>query len=373
MKKIRDGHLRTWIEVERKAVAHNYRVFRRLVGLKVKLMAVVKSNGYGHGLVPFAKLLSRLGADWLGVDSMVEAERLREEGLIIPILVLGYTRPENFARAAFDQISLTISTPESLSAVGKFVRREPILGRQLRLQLKVDTGMHRQGFLLAEFQKLQPVFKSRSWQGIYSHLAASEGKARPATKAQIREFENFLSRAPSRQLLKHLAATGGALAYPEARFDLVRIGLGLYGLWPNQSLRRRFGSKIKLHPALQWKTVISEVKILPAGGRVGYDLTESVRPGTKLAVCPVGYWHGYPRALSGLGRVRIKNQWAKVIGRVSMDMITVDVSRVNNARVGDEVVLIGKGCPAEQLAQLAHTSNYEIVTRLNPLIERFYI
>ncbi|MBI2097413.1 MAG: alanine racemase [Candidatus Vogelbacteria bacterium] len=367
MTRIENSHLRTWIEVDTPAVAHNYRRFRQFLGSRVKLMAVVKSNGYGHGLVPFAKLLSALGTDWLGVDSMVEARRLREEGIKLPILVLGYTRPAFYREAARLGVALTISSGESLIQLltSNF---QPLI------HLKVDTGMHRQGFLFADFKKLLPKFKLLKLQGIYSHLAASDGKSRAATQAQIKEFGKFLVLISKQHLIKHLAATGGAIACPEARFDLVRIGLGLYGLWPNKSLRRRFGSKINLRPALTWRTVISEIKILPAGGRVGYDLTERVKPGTKLAVCPVGYWHGYPRALSGSGRVLIKNQWAKVIGRVSMDMIVIDVTKVKNLQVGEEVTLLGgrSGPPAEDLARLAQTSNYEIITRLNPLIERFY-
>ena len=139
--------------------------------------------------------------------------------------------------------------------------------------------------------------------------------------------------------------------------------------------RRRFQNKIKLAPALIWKTIVSEVKTLPDGGAIGYDFTESVKAGTKIAVCPIGYWHGYPRFLSGVGRVRIKNHFAKVLGRVSMDMIVIEVTKIKNLGVGDEVVLLDgrKGPTAEELASLTQTSSYEIITRLNPLIQRFYI
>lgn len=365
MKKFANGHLRTWVDVGTRAVAHNYRLFRKLLGPKVKLMAVVKSNAYGHGLVDFSRLITKFGADWLGVDSIVEARRLREAGIKKPILVLGYTRPALYREAVRLGVTLTISSREALHSL-LTSHFSP------QIHIKVDTGMHRQGFLFEEFKKLLPKFEPLKLQGIYSHLAASDGKLRSAAEAQIKEFENFLAMMPNHRWFKHLAATGAAIAYPDARYDLVRIGLGLYGLWPNENLRRRFGRTITLSPALTWKTVIAEVKTLPAGGRVGYDLTERVKPGTKLAICPVGYWHGYPRALSSVGQVMIKNQSARVIGRVSMDMLTLDVTRIKNVRVGDQVILLGYSCPAEQLAFLAETSNYEIITRLNPLIERFY-
>ncbi len=345
-------------------------------------MAVAKSNAYGHGLVPYAKLLIELGADWLGVDSIVEAQTLRATGVTAPILVLGYTRPDNFAAAALAGISLTISTFESLTILRHFSSDQP-----LKLHLKVDTGMHRQGFLLAEFPKFLHLLKKFQpavvVEGIYSHLAAaSDPRLKSSVRSQIKEFEKFLTLAeadgfPQSSLLKHLAATGGTLSYPEARYDLVRIGLGLLGLYPDQ-----LKSKIKLQPALVWKTIISEIKTLSADDRVGYDLTEKVRRGTQLAVCPIGYWHGYPRLLSSVGRVRIKNQFAKIIGRVSMDMIIVDVTKIKNLarrrnglNIGDEVILLeGKSGPtAEEIARLAQTNSYEIITRLNPLIQRFYV
>jgi len=392
-----NGHLRTWIEVDRAAIAHNYRAFRRLIGSKinlvregtfsdeVKLMAIAKSNAYGHGLVPYAKLLTTLGADWLGVDSIVEAQTLRGVGLTIPILVLGYTRPDNFAAASAANISLTVSTFESLAALKNLTKISS--AHPLRLHLKVDTGMRRQGFLLSEFPRflkaLKKINRVARVEGVYSHLAApSDPKLKSSVKNQIKEFENFLNLAaaagwPRDSLLKHLSATGAALGHPDARYDLVRIGLGLFGLQSSQ-----LKSKIVLQPALTWKTIVSEIKTLPAAGGVGYDLTERVGAGTRLAICPIGYWHGYPRLLSGVGRVRIKNQFAKIIGRVSMDMIAIDVTKIEKLarrggglKVGDEVVLLDgkKGPTAEELARLAQTINYEIITRLNPLIERFYV
>lgn len=366
MKKFANGRLRTWIEIDTRAVAHNYRTFRKLLGPKVKLMAVVKSNAYGHGLVDFSHLLTKLGVDWLGVDSIVEAVALRRAGIKKDILVLGYTRPINFSAAYRNDIAVTISSLNSL-------RQLLALARPPQFHLKIDTGMHRQGLLLEDFKKLLSEFKQFKPQGLYSHLAVSAGNFQTATKNQIKEFEKFSALVSKHNLIKHLVATGGAIGYPRARFNLARIGVGLYGLWPNESLRRRFGRKIKLHPALTWKTIISEIKTLPRSGRVGYDFTEAVGAGTKIAICPVGYWHGYPRALSSRGRVFVNNQSVKVIGRVSMDMVVIDVTKVKKLKVGDTVTLLGDGLPAELLATRAQTSSYEIITRLNPLIERFYL
>jgi len=365
MTKIEHSRLRTWIEIDPRAVAHNYRTVRKLLGPKVGLMAVVKSNAYGHGLIQFSKLLARLGVDWLGVDSIVEAVALRRAGVKKEILVLGYTQPANLSVAARDDIVVTISSFHSL-------RQLFPLSHPPQFHLKLDTGMHRQGFILEDYKKLLPMLKHLPLTGIYSHLAALGSGSQSAVRAQVTEFKKFLVAVENFKLTKHLVSTGGAIAYPNARFDLARIGLGLYGLWPNDDLRRRFGEKIKLQPVLVWKTIISEVKILTSGGTVGYDFTERVKPGTKMAVCPVGYWHGFPRALSSIGEVMVRGHLVKVIGRVSMDMIVIDVTKIKNLRVGDVVTLIGDGLPAEHLARLAQTSPYEIITRLNPLIQKFY-
>ena len=162
------------------------------------------------------------------------------------------------------------------------------------------------------------------------------------------------------------------MLYPQAHYDLVRPGISLFGLWPSLESKASCAEKIDLKPALVWKSIVSEVKNLPAHQPVGYDLTESLPAAGRIAIIPVGYWHGYDRSLSGTGRVIIKGQPAKVLGRVSMDMLIVDVSKINEATVGDEAILLGSDFNAEQMAELAQTTNYEIITRLNPLIKRVY-
>jgi len=386
--------LRTWIEIDRAAVAHNYQSFRHLIdpaqqlGGKASklLMGVVKSNAYGHGLWDMARTLVELGVDWLGVDSIVEAVRLRENKIAKPILVLGYTLPEHFAAAAAAGITLSISGFESLEAL-----RLANFPQPLRIHIKVDTGMSRQGFLPNVWSKLLSSLErlpaSVVVDGVFSHLAAA-GLARftHSTHRQIEIFEKFLAEFDTRKIhqserfIRHLAATSATVAYTEAHYDLVRVGLGLYGYWPSGSSRNgppasgRI-SRPKLEPPLAWKTIVSEIKSFEKPARVGYNFTGKVAAGARLAICPIGYWHGYPRALSNCGRVRINRQFTRVVGRVSMDMIAIDVNKMKNLQVGDEVVLLDgvRGPSAEELAELTKTSPYEIITRLNPLIERFYI
>ncbi len=380
--RIETNNLRTWIEIKEAAVKNNYDAWRKLIGSKTKLLGVVKSNAYGHGLVPFAQLLEKFGVDYLGVDSIVEAVRLREVGVKKPILVLGYTRPENFASASEQDIAITISTLESWRALLNLK-----LKKTLKVHLKVDTGMHRQGFLMGDFEVLLkelPAPTEREGEvkieGIYSHLAAaSMSELANSVAAQRQEFEKFLNKldeagVKSENLIKHLAASGGSMGYPETHYDMVRIGLGMYGYYPSPEWEKNFADKVKLEPVLTWKTIIGEVKVIPEDGTVGYDCTERVTAGTKLAVCPIGYWHGYPRALSSLGLARVGGVTVKAVGRISMDMIVLDVTKVPEVKVGDEVTLLDEQHPfPSELATLAHTSQYEIITCLNPLIERFYL
>ncbi|TSC67067.1 MAG: alanine racemase [Parcubacteria group bacterium Gr01-1014_73] len=372
MKNARNG-LRTWIEVDCLAIEKNYKLFRSLIVPKTKLLAVVKSNAYGHGLVDFTKELERLGVDWFGVDSIVEGLALRREGIKTPILVLGYTLPDKFKEAAAHNISLTVSSFETLKVLQKSHFSKP-----LKIHIKVDTGMHRQGFLLKDLPK---VLKSKvKPEGLYTHFAMAKNPAFPEyTKKQIAEFEKWRTAFKKIGLspVCHAAATAGTMIFPEAHFDMVRIGIGLYGLWPAKEIELYFASRLTLTPVLSWKTIISEIKKLPKGAKIGYDCVETLQKDSRVAICPIGYWHGYPRALSGIGFVLIHGRRAKILGRVSMDMIAVDVSDITAAKVSDEVVLIGpqekEKITVNELANLSDTSHYEFVTRLNPLIKRIYL
>lgn len=371
MKNDRNG-LRTWLEIDCRAIEKNYKLFRSLIAPKTKLMAVVKSNAYGHGLVDFAKELERLGVDWFGVDSVMEGLALRREGIKAPILVLGYTLPDKFKEATQNDISITISNFETLKALQKNYFPKP-----LKIHIKVDTGMHRQGFLLQDLTKVLKL--GIKPEGLYTHFAAAKNPAFPEyTKKQIAEFEQWRTAFKKAGLspVCHASATAGTMIFPEANFDMVRIGIGLYGLWPAKEIESHFANRISLGPALSWKTIISEIKELPKGAKIGYDGTETLQRNSRVAVCPIGYWHGYPRVLSSIGFVLVGGKRARILGRVSMDMISIDITEIKNAKIGDEVVLIGKQdkeeITATEIANLSDTSHYEIVTRLNPLIKRVY-
>ena len=383
--------LRTWIEIDRRALRQNAERFLKLIPRKTHLMAVIKSNAYGHGLGLVAKALSILYPRpptlnprlWFGVDSITEALPLRRKGIKNPILVLGSILSNRVQKAAAKNIAVTISNFEQLKTLAT-LRKRPTF------HIKIDTGMHRQGFLP---QDMPEVFKllgdlKLAPQGIYTHLAAPKRdnpKFHAYTLQQIKTFRKICGQfeaAGFKNLIRHAAATAGTILYPEAHFDMVRIGMGLYGYPPitfngGTSDVTHFEPTHMFNPVLSWKTIVSEIKDIPKGSYVGYDMTERVRRLTKIAVLPVGYWHGYDRGLSSVGEVLVRGRRAKVLGRVSMDMIVVDVTDIQHIKVGDGVVLIGRqgkeSIWADELAEKIGTTQYEFLTRINPLIKRVTI
>lgn len=382
--------LRTWIEIDRAAIAHNYKLLRGILSAETKFMAVVKSNAYGHGLLDFSREIEQLGADWLGVDSIVEALALRKAGNKSPILVLGYTLPSKFVEAAEEDISLTISTFDSLEAI-EAEHNFNILGdlkkpdKKLNIHVKVDTGMHRQGFLAAEISRVVSKLKSLqhkniSIEGLFTHFGAAKNPSFPQkTLAQIEKFESWrkaFAEAGFKSLI-HASASSGAIVYPQARYDLVRFGVTVYGLWPAPQVRAFAEKDMPLKPVLSWKTIISEVKEISKGEQVGYDFIETLKRDSRLAVCPIGYWHGLPRALSSVGNVLVNGKRARIVGRISMDMITIDVTDIAGVKTGSEVTIIGRAGEEEicarEIADLSETSEYEIITRINPLIKRVMV
>ena len=377
MKKVVNG-LRTWLEIDRKNIEHNYKIFRSLIAKKTKLMAIVKSNAYGHSLIDFSKEIVKQGADWLGVDSIVEAVALRQAGVKSPILVLGYTLPGRLEEASDYGISITVSSFELLE---KICRRN--FKKLLKVHVKVDTGMHRQGFQLDEFPKFLNLVKNLDKlvliEGLYTHFAAAKNPAFPEqTKRQLKEFDKWIQsiRQSGFSPIIHAAASAGTILFPESHFDMVRIGIGLYGIWPAKEVREFCRGKFELKPAMVWKTIISEIKVVKKCDRVGYDYTEIMKDDSKVAICPVGYWHGYARALSSIGWVSVNGRGGRVIGRVSMDMIVIDISKIKNVKIGDEVVLMDSekdaALTAEEIGNLIDRSPYEIITCINPLIKRIY-
>jgi alanine racemase len=379
----RPSGLRTWITVDQIALKRNFNNIRKHIGAYPKIYAVAKSNAYGHSLIDFALYMEKVGVDGFCVDSIVEGISLRASKIKAPILVLGATLPERITEACKHNIAITISNKHALHESIKILCKEKDQSK-LNVHIKIDTGMHRQGFSAEKIKNiLSLVLKNDEYitvQGLYTHFAEAKNPAFiKTTNSQLEQLQNAVVVAQSMGLNPkvHSAATSASLLFPNTRLDIVRIGIGLYGLWPSPETRSALSNILDLTPTLSWKTIITEIKNVKKGERIGYDFTETLFRASKLAVLPVGYWHGYPRALSCIGHVLICGKRAKVIGRVSMDMIVVDITDIKEARTGSIVTLIGQDCKesifAEELSELSNTVNYEIITRLNPLIKRIYI
>ncbi len=364
---------KTFVNIDRRAVQSNARAMRKLLSPKTRLWSVVKSNAYGHGLVTFAELANQY-VDGFCVDSVPEGLKLRKRGIIKPILVLGPTLSELYEDAFINGIAISISNNEALKSLAK--------SKQIpEFHIKVDTGMHRQGFFLKELPaaiKLIQKNKKLSGKltGIFTHFASAKDINYPTyTEMQFGVFgkaAGLFEKAGFKDLIRHAAATGGTLVNKKYHLDAVRIGIGLYGLWPSKELELQ-KRELHLAPVLSWHALVSEIKFLKKDDYVGYDLAERLSERTKMAIIPIGYWHGFPRTLSGIGEVLINGKRARVLGRVSMDMIVVNVNGIS-CKVGDIATIIGKQKKVElsafEVAQRSGTVHYEFLTRINPLIER---
>lgn len=364
----------TWVEVDLDAIAHNVRLLRSRLAPGVALLAQVKGNAYGHGLLEVARAYERLGAEWLGVASIDEAARLRDAGITRPMLVQAAILPEEAEAALEYRVQPAVCTIEVAAALNQAARTRRAV---TDIHLKVDTGMGRLGLWHEEveaFVRQLDGLRHVRLAGCFTHFPSAEDDRR-FTVAQITAFRKLLTRL--RQMLNapvlgHAANSMAVLSYPDAHGDLVRPGLALFGLYPTLRLRRT----VALKPALSWKTRIVFLKRVPAGRSISYGRTHTARKATIIATLPVGYADGYMRALSNRSVVLVRGKRAPVVGRVCMDQLMVDVGSIPGVSVGDEVVLIGRQgkeeLRAEELAQRAGTIAYEICTAISDRVPRKY-
>jgi alanine racemase len=360
----------TWAEVDLGALRANLRQFARR---QAAVMAVVKANAYGHGAVPAARAALEAGALWCGVARMDEALELRRAGLGGPILILGAVPPTMYGAAIAEGISLTVWTGEQVAAAQAAALQA---GRTARLHLKLDSGMRRLGATPAETLRVaRQAHDSQGveLEGVFSHLACAAETDPAASQAQHAVFQQVvadLSMVGLRPTWCHLANTAGALRWPEMDHDLVRIGLGLYGMQPTDGMDLGHG----LHPVLAWKARVSQVKTVAAGEGIGYGHDYRARGEETIATLSVGYGDGFRRWPGA--QVLIDGRPAEVVGRVSMDQITVRLAQGVRCRPGDDAVLIGRQAQAEiraeALAAVWGTINYEVTCGISARVPRVY-
>jgi alanine racemase len=378
-------NLKTWVEIDKKSAISNVKTIRSILKKKTKLYAVVKSNAYGHGLREFSLIVNDK-VDGFCVDSVYEGETLRSIGIKKPILVLGPTLSRtDLDIAVKNNLEITVSTFESLKQIIVIPTKE---SPWCNFHIKVDTGMHRQGFFPKDLQKIIKIIKknklSDNLKGVYTHFASAKDITYPHyTKEQIEEFKKaqaIFKRFGFRKIMFHACGTGGTILYPQAHFDMARIGIGLYGYFPSKESSIQHSlllkKELELKPVLSWRTKISEIKKLKKGDFVGYDLTEKMPNDTTVAMIPIGYWHGFRRALSHKGQVLVRGKKCKVVGRVSMDLVIIKCNNV--PKIGDIVTIIGKNeketiTADDQMNISDAVYTYEILTTINPLIKRVVV
>jgi len=361
-----------WAEINLQAIAKNIRLFRKIIGPKTLLLAVVKADGYGHGAKMVSNAALKNGADQLGVALVEEGAALREAGITAPIQILGEI-PDSAAALVINHN--LIPTVCSLRAAESLSKAASQTGVVVRAQIKVDTGMNRLGFFPEEvlpFLKRVRELPNLEIEGIFTHFAMADRPESLYTVKQFNKFKDLFSSLPDRSLLKHAANSAATILFPETHLDMVRIGISLYGLHASSATK----TKATLFPALQLKTKISSVKKLGTGEGVSYGLTYKASRPTKIALLPLGYGDGYTRLLSNKSQVLIRGRRFPVAGTICMDQLMVDVGQ-SDIKPGEEAVLIGKQgnqeITVDEIAGILGTINYEVVCMINKRVPRIYI
>lgn len=371
-----DNRRPTWAEIDLTAISHNIAQLQGAVK-PARVMTVVKANGYGHGVVEVSRVCQEQGVDFLGVASLDEAMTLRDAGMKLPILVLGYI-PQEFALTVVSEgVRATIFDSGLAEALS---RASVELGKTAHVHIKIDTGMGRLGFqanpdTIKEIVRLSQL-PGLHLEGIFTHFALADVPDKSYTFEQLRVFEGVLDSLAREGVsfdIRHCANSAALMEMPQTRFNMVRAGIAIYGLYPDP-LHRPLG--FNLIPAMQLKSRVSFVKTLHLGQSVSYGRTYYCTGDTRVATVPIGYADGYSRLLSNRSWAYINGQKAPLIGTVCMDQVIFDVSSIPDVKEGDEVLLFGRpenGVTADDLASIIGTINYEIVCAVSSRVPRIYV
>ena len=368
----------SYIEISKKNLIHNIKQFKRIVRRGTKIAGVVKANAYGHGDVPVVKILNSY-VDYFQINSIEELEKIRPVTKK-PILLLGYVQKEDIKKAIKLGCILTVFDLHHALLINESARK---LGVKQKVHIAIDSHLGREGLLPAQiptFLKEIKQMKNISIDGVYAHFANIEDTTDfTYASRQIKDYEDVVKLFKDngyKNIKTHISATSGVLAYEKWKGynNIVRIGVGLYGMWPSKELEKIWKRKIELKPVMKYVTHVAQVKNIPVGESIGYGTSYTTRKNTITAVIPQGYSNGIVRASSNNGEVLINGKLAKIIGRVAMNMIVVDVTDIKGVKPGSEVVVMGtqKGftISAEDIATKTGTINYEVTTRVSPLLPR---
>ena len=374
-----ESYQRVWAEVDLDAIWENMVHMKENIAENTKILAVIKTDGYGHGGVPIAKMLEQL--DFMfgyAAATYEEAHVLREAGVKKPILILGYTFPYCYEELIREEIRPAVYRRDT---VEELVAAAAKVGQKAKVHIKVDTGMGRIGITPdeegLEFVRFLMGHPELEVEGIFTHFAKSDEEDKTSATHQLALFQNFIDRIQTELGLtipvKHCSNSAAILEMPQANMDMVRAGITTYGLYPSEEVRKDI---VPLRAAMSLYSHIVYCKTIHAGQSVSYGGLFTAQKDTRVATIPVGYGDGYPRSLSGKGYVLIRGKKAPILGRVCMDQFMVDISEIPGVMEGDKVTLLGvdgtERITAEELGELSGRFNYEFVCDLGKRIPRVY-
>lgn len=370
-------YLRCWAEISLSAIGHNIEEVRKRLAPGVRLLAVIKADAYGHGAVRVGKYLEDR-VNYFAVATLEEAVELRENGIRLPILILGYTSPSQYEDLVAFDITQTIYSRETAELLDREAANQ---GKKAGIHIALDTGMTRIGFQVTEEDADVIAAIGRlphlKMEGLFTHFACADQKDKTYCSGQLEKFNRMVRMLEERKVeipLKHVCNSAGIMEFDDFRYDMVRSGIVTYGMYPSEEVRKE---RLDLIPALEWKSRVIHVKEVGNGLGVSYGATYVTHEGrTRIATVSAGYADGYPRALSSKGRVLIHGQYAPILGRVCMDQFMVDVSRIPDVRVEDVVTLVGRdgenSICIEEIADPAARFNYEMACGISRRVTRVY-
>ena len=366
---------RAWVNINHQALRHNVKALKKFINPQTLFMAVIKANAYGHGAVEVAQTILDAGVDCLAIATLTEGIELREAGIKAPIMIFGaINSPTEVKEIVRYNLKATLCTPQQTLVFADTLKD---LSANLKVHVKIDTGMSRLGIhwqRTVDFLQYIQQFSSLQVESIYSHLATADDEDNSFMAVQNSRFQKAIEDLKSAQINVprfHLANSAGTLSDRSLHYDMVRIGLALYGLYPAPHLR----SKIKLYPPLEVKARITQIKTLPANTGVSYSHTFVTQNTTKIAIVGIGYADGIPRLLSNKMKVIIRNKYALQIGNITMDQLMVNVTDFPDLEVGEVVTLLGKegdiAITADDWANSIGTISWEILCGFKNRLPRF--
>ncbi len=365
---------RTWVEINKKAILNNLKGYLSAMPDNAEVMPVIKANAYGHGQEIVMDIIAPF-VNNVAVFTMEDALSIRAKYKDVNILVLNQVYLNELDLAIKNNIDITVANINTLKKIVVHSKVSDIL-----INLKIDTGLSRQGLQIDHIPDVLKILKQNpkaNIVSIYTHLIGAENKEFDKyTEKQYHEINIWQDKLNKNGYypLVHTSATSGYLMQDRMAFDIVRLGIGLYGLWPSNEVEESSSNMVKLTPVLSWKASITQVKNIKKGDTVAYDATFTATKDMKIGIVSVGYWDGIPRSLSNNGYMLVKGVKCKILGRVMMNMCVIDLSSVKSVKSGDTAAIIGQSqglsISTEEFASLAGTINYEVITRINPSIKR---